>query len=86
MTTEYTLPPKATPTNHGHTVASWILVLGVLAGSVITGIGMAMTANNITIVGLVVIVASAIASYVARLMGHGQVIDKRESADWYSEK
>ena len=85
MTTEYTLPPKATPTNHGHTAASWILVLGVLAGALIAGVGMAIPANNVVVVGIVLMAASAAASFVARRLGHGQELAERRTADWYSE-
>lgn len=85
MTTEYTLPPQATPTNHGHTAASWILVLGVLAGAVIAGVGMALAANNVVIVGLVVMILAAVASAGARMLGHGQELTQRRHADWYSE-
>lgn len=85
MTTEYTLPPRATPTNHGHTTASWILTLGVLAGALIAGIGMVIIANNVVIVGIVVMIAAAIGSFAARALGHGQVVPERSDADWYSE-
>lgn len=86
MTTEYTLPPKATPTNHGHTAASWIMTLGVIAGALIAGVGMVILANNVVIVGLVVMVGAVVASIAARLLGHGQELEERASGDWYSSR
>ena len=71
MPKTYALPPGP-PHNHGGTVAAWSLMAGVVLGSVIIAVGMAMSSSLVLIIGAVVIVASLALGLVLRAAGMGQ--------------
>ncbi|HHW82493.1 MAG TPA: hypothetical protein GX743_01530 [Actinomycetales bacterium] len=86
MTEEtYIAPRAAAPVNHGRTTASWTMVWMVLAGSVVTGIGMSLYRDPVTIAGIVIIVLGIVAGIVMRFLGMGQPTEKRVARDWYSD-
>ena len=66
------LPPAIPPTNHGHTVAAWVTMLGILLGTVIAAIGVLIPAAWLFWVGIGVVVAANVAGLVLRNMGFGQ--------------
>lgn len=79
---DITPPPHAAPTNHGRTRSAWVLTLTILVGASITGVGMVIDNQGLTIAGLVVMVVGGIASWILRERGHGQPVAPR-SEDWY---
>lgn len=81
----YTLPPAAAPTNHGHTTAAWVLVVGVIAGALILGVGLAIANPTLWITGIIVIAGSVLASLGLRARGHGQPLTAARRGDWYTE-
>jgi len=66
------LPPAIPPTNHGHTVAAWVTMLGILLGTVVAAIGVLIAAPWLFWVGIGVVVAANVAGLVLRNMGFGQ--------------
>lgn len=84
MQETYTMPPSAAPTNHGHTAASWALTLIVLAGVVITAVGIVLAQSAIWIAGLVTIAVGLVAGAVLRGLGHGQPVGAKKPREWYS--
>lgn len=86
MTNEsYTLPPAAAPTNHGHTKASWTLVVGAILGALIIGIGLATGQVPVWAAGIVITAGALLASWVMRLRGLGQPVSERTRRDWYAQ-
>ncbi|NLI17618.1 MAG: hypothetical protein GX427_02225 [Actinomycetales bacterium] len=81
----YTLPPSAAPANHGHTRASWTLVVGVLLGALVIGVGLAIGNPPLWITGLAVVVGALIASMVMRSRGLGQPLPDSTRRDWYAD-
>lgn len=71
MSKTYTVPPPA-PTNHGATLAAWVLMVGVIAGSVIVALGIVLGMMAVVIAGVVVIAATLVGSFALRAAGFGQ--------------
>jgi hypothetical protein len=70
------LPLAVPPTNHGHTVAAWTAMIGVMLGAAISSIGCLPGVPFLLFwVGLVVAVASCVVGLVLRNMGYGQPKD-----------
>ncbi|WP_369373420.1 HGxxPAAW family protein [Promicromonospora sp. Populi] len=71
------LPPGVPPTNHGHTIASWVTMAGITLGSLISawGVLVAQTSSAwvaLFVAGFVVIGISLIVGLVLRNLGFGQ--------------
>jgi hypothetical protein len=66
------LPPSAPPTNHGHTVAAWTAMTGVMVGSLVAGVGVVLAAVWLFWVGMGIVALTLIAGGVLRNMGYGQ--------------
>ncbi|GAA4726333.1 hypothetical protein GCM10023216_16100 [Isoptericola chiayiensis] len=79
------LPEAVPPTNHGHTVAAWTAMIGVMIGALVSSIGcLPGVPFALFWVGLVVVVAACVAGLVMRNMGLGQpkagVAPRRQAA------
>ncbi|MDF2846612.1 MAG: hypothetical protein K0R97_594 [Oerskovia sp.] len=73
QTTEISyLPPSAPPTNHGHTVAAWFTMIGIIVGAVVAGVAVAMAQVWLFWVGMVVVALALVGGGVLRNMGYGQ--------------
>jgi hypothetical protein len=71
------LPPGVPPTNHGHTVAAWVTMVGITLGALISAVGLVLAAASAAglvmfVVGLVVVGAALIVGLVLRNLGMGQ--------------
>ncbi|WP_435736087.1 HGxxPAAW family protein [Cellulosimicrobium sp. PMB13] len=72
------LPPAAPPTNHGHTVAAWTTMIGIMLGALVAAIGVVLPAVSdvsavwLFWVGMGVVALSLVAGVVLRNMGYGQ--------------
>lgn len=85
MTNEsYTLTPAAAPTNHGHTRASWMLLVGTVLGALVIGIGLAVGKVPVWVAGIVIVAGSMLAAWVMRRRGFGQPVGERVRRDWYA--
>ena len=42
------LPPAAPPTNHGHTVAAWFTMIGIMVGALVSAIGVLLPGMALT--------------------------------------
>ncbi|WP_418276984.1 HGxxPAAW family protein [Isoptericola jiangsuensis] len=73
-TTEVSYLPEAVPpTNHGHTVAAWTAMIGVMLGAAISSVGcLPGVPFALFWVGIVVAVAACVVGLVLRNMGYGQ--------------
>lgn len=71
MPKTYVVPP-APPENHGKTVAAWVMLLGVVSGSVVAALGLILASTLALVVGAAVIVVGVLVSVVLRMMGLGQ--------------
>lgn len=76
------LPPGVPPTNHGHTTAAWVTMIGITLGVLISSWGMvvAQTSSSwmvLFVLGFVVIGVSLIAGLVLRNLGKGQKVVRR---------
>lgn len=70
------LPETVPPTNHGHTVAAWTAMIGVIVGAVVSAVGSLPGVPFLLFwVGLVVAAAACVAGLVLRNMGYGQPKD-----------
>lgn len=69
--TDY-LPPTTPPDNHGHTTASWVAMIGIMLGALVTAVGVVVSIAPLTWIGLVVIVVALVSGGVMRAMGYGQ--------------
>jgi hypothetical protein len=66
------LPPAVPPANHGHTVAAWTAMIGVMIGALVAAIGVTVAQPVIFWIGLGVVALAVIAGLVLRNMGFGQ--------------
>jgi hypothetical protein len=73
------LPPAAPPTNHGHTVAAWTTMIGIMTGALVAAVGVVLPAVSdvssavwLFWVGMGVVALSLVAGVVLRNMGYGQ--------------
>ncbi|MHA7132845.1 HGxxPAAW family protein [Oerskovia turbata] len=66
------LPPSAPPTNHGHTVAAWFTMIGIIVGSVVAGLAVAFAMVWLFWVGMAIVLLSLVGGGVLRNMGYGQ--------------
>lgn len=66
------LPPAAPPTNHGHTIAAWFAMIGIMVGTAVASVGIAMASTAVIGVGAAVVLLSLIGGLVLRNMGYGQ--------------
>jgi len=66
------LPPAAPPTNHGHTVAAWTTMIGIMLGALVASIGVVIAAVWLFWVGMGVVAAALVVGVVLRNMGYGQ--------------
>ncbi|WP_125777684.1 HGxxPAAW family protein [Antribacter gilvus] len=66
------LPPATPPTNHGHTVAAWVTMIGISLGVVISAVGVTLMVALWFWAGLVVVGAGLVAGLALRNMGLGQ--------------
>ncbi|WP_265521073.1 HGxxPAAW family protein [Oerskovia flava] len=66
------LPPSAPPTNHGHTVAAWFTMIGIMVGSLVAAIGVVIAAVWLFWVGMGVVAVALAGGVVLRNMGYGQ--------------
>lgn len=73
------LPPAVPPTNHGHTVAAWVTMIGIMIGAAIAAVGVALPlvassgpAAALFWVGVAIVVLANVAGLVLRNMGFGQ--------------
>ncbi|WP_402465883.1 HGxxPAAW family protein [Isoptericola aurantiacus] len=70
------LPLAVPPTNHGHTVAAWTAMIGVMVGALVSAIGcMPGVPFAVFWAGLVVAAAALVVGLVMRNMGYGQPKD-----------
>lgn len=66
------LPPVAPPTNHGHTVAAWVAMAGVMLGATIVAVGFVVPALWLVWTGAGVIAVALVLGGVLRKAGLGQ--------------
>ncbi|MFI2705300.1 HGxxPAAW family protein [Cellulosimicrobium composti] len=66
------LPPAAPPTNHGHTVAAWFTMIGIMLGAVVAAVGVVIAAVWLFWVGMGVVALALVGGVVLRNMGYGQ--------------
>ncbi|AEG44220.1 HGxxPAAW family protein [Isoptericola variabilis] len=66
------LPPAVPPTNHGHTVAAWTAMIGIMLGALVAAIGVVVAQAVIFWVGMGVVLLACLAGLVLRNMGYGQ--------------
>ncbi|WP_123814252.1 HGxxPAAW family protein [Myceligenerans xiligouense] len=67
------LPEAAPPDNHGHTVAAWVTMTGIMVGALLSAVGVVVDGGFWMFwVGLVVCVGSLVVGGVLRGMGLGQ--------------
>ncbi|WP_253049716.1 HGxxPAAW family protein [Cellulosimicrobium cellulans] len=66
------LPPAAPPTNHGHTVAAWFTMIGIMVGALVAAIGVVVAAVWLFWVGMGVVAVALIGGLVLRNAGYGQ--------------
>jgi len=67
------LPPAAPNDNHGHTVASWTLVVLVLVGVGIAAGAVVAAVVWLFWVGLGVVALGVVVGKVLQVLGHGQL-------------
>ena len=73
QTTEISyLPPSAPPTNHGHTVAAWFTMIGIIVGAVVAGVAVAIATVWLFWVGMGIVALALLGGLVLRNMGYGQ--------------
>ncbi|GAA2727903.1 HGxxPAAW family protein [Cellulomonas aerilata] len=70
------LPPKAPPTNHGHTTAAWTTTVLVIIGFLVAAAGMVTTIDWLFWTGVGVTVGGVLLGKILQVMGHGQGGDK----------
>jgi hypothetical protein len=70
------LPPKAPPTNHGHTTAAWTTTVLVIVGFLVGALGMVLAIDLVFWVGVAVTVLGVLLGKILQVMGHGQGGDK----------
>ncbi|MFC8921752.1 HGxxPAAW family protein [Cellulosimicrobium sp. NPDC057127] len=66
------LPPAAPPTNHGHTVAAWFTMIGIIVGVLVAAVGVVVAAVWLFWVGMGVVAVSLLGGLVLRNLGYGQ--------------
>ncbi|MFI2364868.1 HGxxPAAW family protein [Promicromonospora sp. NPDC019610] len=71
------LPPGVPPTNHGHTVAAWVTMVGITLGVLISSWGVVVAQSwsawlVLFVLGFVVVGASLVIGLVLRNLGLGQ--------------
>ncbi|MCG7286326.1 hypothetical protein MHY85_10130 [Cellulomonas sp. ACRRI] len=66
------LPPKAPPTNHGHTTAAWTTTIVVLVGSVAGALGLIFALMWLFWAGLAVALLGVVVGKVLQVLGYGQ--------------
>ncbi|UFU08089.1 HGxxPAAW family protein [Ruania halotolerans] len=66
------LPVAAPPTNHGRTVAAWVLFWGGVLAAVVAGIGFILPSVPVIAAGAGVFVVGAAVSIALRAAGFGQ--------------
>ncbi len=66
------LPPAAPPTNHGHTVAAWFTMIGIMVGALEAALGVVVAAVRLFWVGMGVVAVALVGGLVLRNMGYGQ--------------
>ncbi|MGO1316484.1 MAG: HGxxPAAW family protein [Cellulomonadaceae bacterium] len=66
------LPPNAPPTNHGHTLAAWVTMIGILAGVFIAAGAVIAAQVWLFWVGVGVIALSLVVGKVLQVLGFGQ--------------
>ncbi|GAA1969381.1 hypothetical protein GCM10009718_01200 [Isoptericola halotolerans] len=78
------LPDAVPPTNHGHTVAAWTAMVGVMTGALVSAVGcLPGVPFAIFWAGLVIVLLACVAGLVLRNMGYGQAkpgVEPRRSA------
>jgi hypothetical protein len=70
------LPPKAPPTNHGHTTAAWTTTVLVIVGFLVGALGMVLAIDWVFWAGVVITVLGVLLGKILQVMGHGQGGDK----------
>ena len=70
------LPPSAPPTNHGHTTAAWFTTFSVIAGFVVTALGMILAVSWLFWAGRRDHPLGLVIGKVLQVLGHGQGGDK----------
>ncbi|ANC30336.1 HGxxPAAW family protein [Isoptericola dokdonensis] len=76
------LPEAVPPTNHGHTVAAWTAMIGVILGALVSSVGVLPGVPFVLFwVGLAIAAGALVVGVVLRNMGYGQpkpgVVPKR---------
>ncbi|GAA1734686.1 hypothetical protein GCM10009809_32420 [Isoptericola hypogeus] len=66
------LPPAVPPTNHGHTVAAWFTMIGIMVGAIVAAVGVTIAAVWLFWVGMGIVVVANVIGLVLRNMGYGQ--------------
>ncbi|MBD5787312.1 hypothetical protein IF650_14140 [Cellulosimicrobium terreum] len=66
------LPPAAPPTNHGHTVAAWFTMIGIILGSLVAAVAFVIPSVVLFWVGMGIVVVALLGGLVLRNMGYGQ--------------
>lgn len=84
----YSLPPAAPFHNHGVTPAGWALALGVCVGVLMGGVGLAVSQMLLVWIGIGVVVASIVVSFILHATGRGQptrLTQTRRAGSWYKD-
>lgn len=58
--------------NHGNTLASWVMVIIMMLGSILAAVGFCIGNSALFIVGVAVIALGVVAGIVLRSAGYGQ--------------
>ena len=66
------LPEEAPPTNHGHTVAAWVTMIGITVGALVAAFGVVTAEAWLFWVGMAVILVANVVGLVLRNLGFGQ--------------
>lgn len=67
------LPAGVPPTNHGHTVAAWVTMVGITLGVIVSAVGLVPTWIPFVFwLGFVVVAVSLVVGWVLRQAGLGQ--------------
>ena len=68
------LPPAVPPSNHGHTVAAWVTMIGITLGALVAAVALVLPTPSAVLfwAGLSVVVAALLIGWFLRQAGLGQ--------------
>ncbi|GIJ00458.1 hypothetical protein CLV28_1842 [Sediminihabitans luteus] len=72
------LPPRTPPTNHGHTVAAWVAMIGIIVGALVGAVAFLVAEPWVFWVGMGIVVVALVVGGVMRRLGYGQADGHRK--------